>query len=160
MGTDKLDSILQGRKAEPGELIEVLQDVQAAYNYLPEEALRKVSERLAVPLIEVFRVASFYKAFSLTPRGRHLLTVCLGTACHVRGAPRMVDEVEGQLGIRPGRTTEDGAMTFETVNCVGCCALGPIAIVDGEYHEHMNSGKLRKLLKTAGEKGTEGPANA
>jgi NADH-quinone oxidoreductase subunit E len=128
-------------------LIEVLQDIQETYNYLPEEALRQVSQKLDVPLIEVFRVANFYKAFTLKPRGKHLLTVCMGTACHVRGAPRLADEVLGQLNVAPGDTTEDGEFTVETVNCLGACALGPVVVLDGKYYDHMTPAKLRDLIE-------------
>ncbi|MCK4851725.1 MAG: NAD(P)H-dependent oxidoreductase subunit E [Candidatus Omnitrophica bacterium] len=143
----RVDTILKGREGASGELIEALQDIQDAFKYLPEEALRSVSEKMAVPLIEVFRVANYYKAFTLQPRGRHLLTVCMGTACHVRGAPRFLDEVLGQLDIKPGETTEDGDFTVETVNCLGACALGPVVVLDGKYHDHMTAGKLRALIQ-------------
>lgn len=146
MELSRLAAILEGRDGQPGQLIEVLQDMQAAFNYLPEEGLRLVAERLGVPDIEVYRVASFYKAFSLTPRGRHQLTVCMGTACHVRGAPRLLDVVEGELKIKAGQTTEDRAFTLERVNCLGCCALGPVVVLDGVYHDHMTPNKLRKLI--------------
>jgi NADH:ubiquinone oxidoreductase subunit E len=99
-------------------------------------------------LIDVYRVASFYKAFCLAPRGRHVITVCMGTACHVRGAPRMLDEVLGQLGVRADETTDDGAFTIERVNCLGACALGPVVVLDGVYHDHMTPGKLRKLIQS------------
>jgi NADH-quinone oxidoreductase subunit E len=145
---DALEDILRSRPAHPSHLIEVLQDLQAAHGYIPEEAMMTVSERLAVPLIEVYRVASFYKAFSLKPRGQHLVTVCLGTACHVRGARRMIDEVRGQLGAGPGETTADGVFTVECVNCLGACALGPVVVLDGVYHHHMTPGKLRKLVQS------------
>ena len=144
---EKINNILKDREGASCELIEVLQDFQEAYNYLPEEALRMVSEKLKVPIIEVFRVANFYKAFTLKPRGKHLLTVCMGTACHVRGAPKFLDEVLGQLNIKPGETTEDGEFTVETVNCLGACALGPIVVLDGKYYDHMTSGKLRALIQ-------------
>ena len=146
MEPSELDTMLREREAQPDQLIEILQDMQAQFNYLPEDGLRAVSERLGVPPIEVFRVANFYKAFSLEPRGRHLLTVCTGTACHVRGAPRLIDTVVGELNISPGETTEDGAFTLEGVNCLGCCALGPVVILDGVYHDHITPGKLRKLI--------------
>ena len=142
-----IDAILEGRSGASCDLIEVLQDVQEAYGFLPEDVLRLVSERLEVPLIEVFRVANFYKAFTLKPRGKHLLTVCMGTACHVRGAPKLADEVLGQLNVKPGQTTEDGQFTVETVNCLGACALGPIVVLDGKYYNHMTPGKLRVLIK-------------
>lgn len=145
---DTLEKVLEGRPCEPGQLIEVLQDIQQEDGYVSEDAMSAVSDRLEVPLIEVYRVASFYKAFSLAPRGRHLVVVCMGTACHVRGAPRMIDEVVGQLGINPGETTEDGLFTVECVNCLGACALGPVVVLDGKYHDHMTPSKLRKLIQS------------
>jgi NADH:ubiquinone oxidoreductase subunit E len=146
METSNLKAILENRGAEPFAIMEVLHDIQGQCGYLPEEALRQVSASLDVPLIEVFRLANFYKAFSLKPRGRHLLTVCAGTACHVRGAPKLLDEVTSQLEVQPGDTTEDGAFTLETVNCLGACALGPVVVVDGTYHDHMTPAKLKALL--------------
>ena len=148
MELSSLGATLENRGAEPFAIVEVLQDLQGLRGYLPEQELRRISTAFGVPLIEVFRLASFYKAFSLKPRGRHLLTACLGTACHVRGAPRMLDEVIVQLNIRPGETTEDRALTLETVNCLGACALGPVVVVDGEYHDNMSPAKLRALLST------------
>ena len=156
MNTVEYGHILESVEGHPSELIEVLQDIQAECNYLPEDALRAVSAKLTVPLIEVFRVASFFKAFSLVPRGRHLITVCTGTACHVRGAPRLLDELCGQLKISSGGTTPDGAFTVETVNCLGACALGPVVVLDGEYHDHMTPGKLRKLIESTREEDAEG----
>jgi NADH:ubiquinone oxidoreductase subunit E len=144
---DQLAEILEARPGEPRCLIEVLQDVQQTEGYISEEVMRAVSERLCVPLIEVYRVASFYKAFSLRPRGKHVITVCTGTACHVRGAPRMLDEVGGQLAVQPGQTTEDRLFTVESVNCLGACALGPVVVFDGVYHHHMTPGKLRELTR-------------
>jgi NADH:ubiquinone oxidoreductase subunit E len=147
MATETVERIIDHWEAQPHRLIEVLQDIQAARGYVSEEAMRTVAARLTVPLIEVYRVASFYKAFSLAPRGKHLITVCLGTACHVRGAPRMLDEVLGQLNVAPGQTTEDGIFTVECVNCLGTCALGPVVVLDGVYHHHMTPGRLRKLVQ-------------
>jgi NADH:ubiquinone oxidoreductase subunit E len=121
MDLSTLDGIVQGRGSDPFDIMEVLQDIQAAYHYLPEEALCRVSETMGIPLIEVFRLANFYKAFSLKPRGRHLITVCMGTACHVRNSPRFLDEVRRRLGGEPGGTTQDGEFTLETVNCLGAC---------------------------------------
>jgi NADH:ubiquinone oxidoreductase subunit E len=146
MDLSRVDDILAGRGSEPFDVMEALQDVQAAYHYLPEEALRRVSEVLAVPLIEVFRLANFYKAFSLKARGRHLITVCMGTACHVRESPRFLDEVTRQLGVAAGGTTADGEFTVETVNCLGACALAPVVVMDGKYYEHMTPARLRGLL--------------
>ena len=148
MELDALGVILEERAPAPDQLIEVLQDVQEACGYLSEDAIRAVSNRLGVPLIEVYRVASFYSAFSLAPRGEHLITVCMGTACHVRGAPRMLDEVLGQLSVSPGETTADRLFTVECVNCLGACALGPVVVLDGQYHDHMTPGKLRSLIQS------------
>jgi NADH-quinone oxidoreductase subunit E len=127
-------------------LVSILQDIQAEYNYLPKEAIIQVSQGLDVALSQVYSVATFFKAFSLKPRGRHLINVCLGTACHVRGAVRILDEVERELGIDSGKTTQDFKYTLETVNCVGACALGPIVIVDGNYSGQMKSNKVKPLL--------------
>ena len=121
--------------------------------------LRRVSEKFEAPLVEVFRLANFYNAFSLQPRGRHLLTVCTGTACHVRGAPRMLDSVVVELQIRPGETTTDRAFTVETVNCLGACALGPVVVVDGTYHDDMTPSKLRVLLEAVRTRDQELTAN-
>ena len=155
-----LKKIFDGYPEEPRYLVEVLQDIQEASGYLSEDAIRATSERLRVPLIEVYRVASFYKAFSLQPRGKHVITVCAGTACHVRGAPRMLDEVAGQLGIEPGETTDDGLFTVECVNCLGACALAPVVVLDGVYHHHMTPGKLRKLIQTIRQAEQEATADA
>jgi NADH:ubiquinone oxidoreductase subunit E len=146
MDLDKIDDMLDGRGARPFDVMEVLQDIQEEFRYLPEVAMQRVSEVLDVPLIEVFRLANFYKAFSLKPRGRHLITVCEGTACHVQGSPRLVEELLMQLEVEAGETTPDGAFTVETVNCVGACALAPVVIIDGQYYDHMTAGKLRDLL--------------
>ena len=127
-------------------LIEVLHDVQEEHNYLPREILTEVSEELEVPLARVFEIATFYKGFSLTPRGRFWIGVCMGTACHVRGAPMILDELKRQLSIEPGETTEDDLFTLETVNCVGACALGPIVISDGNYHGQMKTREVNKLI--------------
>jgi NADH-quinone oxidoreductase subunit E len=144
----KIKSILARYQNDAGMLVPILQDVQAEYNYLPKEALVQVGEGLEVPLSQVYSVASFFKAFSLKPRGRHLINVCLGTACHVRGAVRVIDEIKRELGIKSGETTKDMKYTLETVNCVGACALGPIVVVDGTYSGQMNSSKVKPLLES------------
>ena len=128
-------------------LVSILQDVQSEYRYLPEDALRAVAHALDLPLIQVYAVATFFKAFSLKPRGEHIVTVCLGTACHVRGAPAVLDEVKRQLGIGPGETSQDKRFTLETVNCLGACALGPIVVTDDQYSGQMSPGKVKKILK-------------
>ncbi|MFC1888553.1 NAD(P)H-dependent oxidoreductase subunit E [Thermodesulfobacteriota bacterium] len=160
MDLGKVESILEGKGARPFDVMEALQDIQEEFRYLPEEAMSLVSETLEVPLIEVFRLANFYKAFSLKPRGRHLITVCEGTACHVQGSPRLVEEVLSQLDVQPGETTKDGAFTVETVNCVGACALAPVMIIDGKYYDHMTPVKVRGLLKAVRQQVEEVAANA
>ncbi len=146
MDLEKVGELLGGREGRPEQLIEILQDLQATFRYLPKDGLRLVAEQLGVPEIEVYRVASFYKAFSLEPKGRHVFTVCTGTACHVRGSPRLMDALSRELGIAPGETTADGAFTLEGVNCLGCCALGPVVLLDGAVHDHVTAAKLKKLI--------------
>jgi len=148
MTTGTFDSIIEGRRSQPDKLIEVLQDVQEQFGYISEEAMRTVSGDLGVPLMKVYSVASFYKAFSLKPRGKNVLSLCMGTACHVRGARLNLNQAVGQLGVQPGEMTEDGLFTLEHVNCLGACALGPVVTENGSYHHHMTPGKLRRLLNS------------
>ncbi|MGD8440253.1 MAG: NAD(P)H-dependent oxidoreductase subunit E, partial [Holophagae bacterium] len=140
--TALIDKHLKAR----GGLISILEGVQAKYGYLPENALRIVAERTGRSLVDIYGVATFYKAFSLKPRGRHHCSVCLGTACHVRNAPAVADEFERQLGIRPGETTDDLEFSLETVNCLGACALGPIVVVDGHYFPEVATGQVGDIL--------------
>ncbi|MBW1711306.1 MAG: NAD(P)H-dependent oxidoreductase subunit E [Deltaproteobacteria bacterium] len=156
----ELDSILEGRRSQPHQLIEVLQDVQEKYGYIPEEAMRVISKDLGVPLIDVYSAAVFYKAFTMKPRGKNVVTMCLGTACHVRGAKLLLNQATGQLGIESGETTEDGLFTVEHVNCLGACALGPVVTENGSYHHHMTPGKLRKLIDSLGREKTEDASHA
>ena len=130
-------------------LISILDVIQGRYRYLPQEAMILVSERLGVPLSQVYSVATFYHAFSLVPRGKHTVSVCTGTACHVRGAVQVLDRLETRLGVGPGGTTRDRQFTLETVNCLGCCALGPVVVLDGEYEGQMTTKKVDKLMKRA-----------
>jgi NADH:ubiquinone oxidoreductase subunit E len=141
-----LDSILEGRRSQSHQLIEVLHDVQELYGYISEEAIRAVSNDMGVPLMEVYRVASFYKAFTLKPHGKNVITMCMGTACHVRGAKLLINQANGQLGVEPGEMTEDGLFSVKHVNCLGACALAPIVAENGSYHHHMTPGKLRRLI--------------
>jgi len=141
-----IDRIIDKYQGEEGILIQVLLDVQHEYNWLPEEAMKRISERLDVPFTQVYRVASFYKAMSLTPRGKHLIRVCLGTACHVRGAPRILDNVEQTLHIKAGQTTSDMKFSLERVNCLGCCALGPVMVIDGETHGNLVPSDVKEIL--------------
>ncbi len=128
-------------------LISIMQDIQEEYNYLPQEALKIVSKTLGVPLIDIISVATFYRAFSLEPRGKHLITVCLGTACHVRGGPKILEEFERKLNIEAGETTKDGQFSLETVACLGCCAIGPVVVVDDNYHAQTTIRKVGSILK-------------
>jgi NADH-quinone oxidoreductase subunit E len=144
----KVGAILDRYQYDKAMLVSILQDIQAEYNYLPEESLLAVSQELGVPLSQVYSVATFFKAFSLTPRGRHIISVCLGTACHVRGAVKILETFERELDINRGGTTKDLNYTLETVNCVGACALGPMVIVDGEYLGEMDIEKVKPVLKS------------
>jgi NADH:ubiquinone oxidoreductase subunit E len=155
-----LDRILEGRRSQPNQLIEVLQDIQEDSGYIPEAAMRDVAQELGVPLMEVYRVASFYKAFRLKPSGKNVLTVCMGTACHVRGARLVLDQATGQLGVNPGEVTRDGFFSIERVNCLGACALGPIVVENRSYRHHMTPGKLRTLIKDISRQKTKGARNA
>jgi NADH-quinone oxidoreductase subunit E len=140
-------SILKKYPEKESSLIEVLQDVQARYRYISREAMKAVSAYLKVPLSRVYSVATFYKAFSLNPRGKYHFMICTGTACHIRGAPQLVDELCRDTGIRPGETSDDLQYTLETVNCVGACAMAPVVILNGKYHGAMDATKARRLIK-------------
>jgi NADH-quinone oxidoreductase subunit E len=142
----KIQAIVDRYEGDKGQLVSILQDIQTEYYYLPKEALEEVVKLLNVPVSQVYGVATFFKAFSLTPRGRHLIKVCLGTACYVRGANRVVDKMELDLGIKRKETTKDLRFTLETVNCVGCCALGPMVMIGNKYHGQMSSDKVSSLL--------------
>ncbi len=141
------DEIIDQVGADSSNLIHVLQEANYTFGYLPESVLRRISIRLQIPYSEVYGTASFYKAFSLTPRGEHIINVCMGTACHVRGAPRIVEELEKLLEVESGETTEDGLFTLEEVNCLGACALGPVMTIDGHYHGHLAPAKVEPILK-------------
>lgn len=149
---EKIQSFVDKHGGGKNSLIAVLQEIQAEYRYLPQEGLRLVSDALCVPLSDVVGVATFYRAFSLTPRGEHTCTVCLGTACHVRGGPKILEEFERKLEVKAGQTTADGKYTLETVACLGCCAIGPVVVVDGDYHAHTSIRKVGKILEKYGKK--------
>lgn len=143
----EIDGIVDSYDAKLTGAISILQDIQAHYKYLPREALQEMSKKLGVPLSQIFSLATFYKAFSLNPRGKHLVCVCMGTACHVRGAAKLSDELIRKLGIKDGETTKDGRFTLELVNCLGACALGPLMLVDDKYYGKMTSKKIDAILK-------------
>jgi len=129
-----------------GDLIHLLHDVQEKHGYIPPESISVVARKLRVTESEIYGVLTFYKGFSLTPRGKHLVTICMGTACHVRGAPKILDEFSRKLKVEAGETTSDNQFTLETVNCVGACALGPIAITDGKYQGQLKTTDVAKLV--------------
>ena len=146
-GNTSVEEIINNYSCNPDSLISILQDIQLEYNYLPEDVLKQVAYSMSLPLIQVYGVATFFKAFSLKPQGKHVVNVCLGTACHVRGAASLQDELERQLKIESGDTTEDLQFTLKSVNCLGACALGPVVVVDEKYHGQMNAGKIKKVLE-------------
>lgn len=145
--TTTLEQILDRHGRDPANIIAILQDIQAEVNWLPEEDLCYVCDELQIPPSKMMALATFYKAFSLQPRGKHIVQVCQGTACHVRGAVRILDAIERELGIQGGETDDDLQWTLETVGCLGACALGPIVVVDGEYHGQMTSAKATRVLQ-------------
>jgi NADH-quinone oxidoreductase subunit E len=132
---------------EQKDLIHILHKVQAKYGYIPLEAVSEISRRLNITENEIFGVLTFYRAFSLEPRGKYLVTVCLGTACHVRGGVGIVEETERKLKVRAGETTPDKIFSLETVNCLGCCAIGPVVVVNGKYYSHVSINKVASILK-------------
>ena len=136
-------------------LIAVLQDIQGTLNYLPKEALKAAGKYLGIPFSRVYEVATFYNAFSLKPRGEHICKICMGTACHVRGAASIQDKMERTLGIKPGETTSDHKFSLETVNCVGACALGPVVVIDTEYHGQMTMNKVDKIIDKLKKEGAQ-----
>lgn len=143
----RVDEVIELHRTEQGALIGVLQDIQEALGWLPQEALMRVSVELGYPMNQIYSVATFYKAFSLAPQGKHVCKVCMGTACHVRGATSILEELERQLAVRAGETTEDGMFSLDTVNCVGACALGPVIDIDGEHRGNLTSSRVEALLK-------------
>jgi NADH-quinone oxidoreductase subunit E len=147
MDQERIDQIIDEHRGEASALIQVLLGIQTEQHWLPKEALQRVSQRLGVPLARVQHIATFYKAFSLVPKGRHQVHVCLGTACHVRGAPRVLNTLEDLTGIKPGETDMDLKFSLETVNCLGCCALGPVIEIDGKTHGKVSTAKTEDVLK-------------
>jgi NADH-quinone oxidoreductase subunit E len=148
MDKDSIDRIIDAHGAEQSSLIQIMLDLQAEHHWLPGEALERVSERLDVPMARIMHIATFYKAFSLVPRGRHEVHICMGTACHVRGADRVLDTVEDTTGLKPGETDLDLRFSLETVNCVGCCALGPVMVVDKKAYGKLSAGDTVKVLES------------
>ena len=150
MNIEKIDQIITKYQGEPRSLIQVLLEIQNENHWLPKETLERVSEKLHVPLSRIQHIATFYKAFSLVPKGRHEVHICMGTACHVRGAARILDTVKDLTGIKPGETDLDLKFSLETVNCLGCCALGPVMEIDGKTHGKLSTDKTEDVLKSYG----------
>jgi len=147
MDAQRLDVILSHYECESWDLIPIMQDIQDAYSYLPKDELQEVSRRLKVPLTRIFSVATFFKMFSLVPKGRHQIKVCLGTTCHLRGGGRLVESLSNRLGVEPGYTTKDMQFSLETVGCLGSCAQAPVMMVDDKYFGRSSVDKVPKILK-------------
>ena len=147
MDTKAIDRIVKKYNYEHSSIIAILQELQELEKYLPERDLEYLSEKLSMPLSKIYRIATFYNAFSLTPRGKHLINVCLGTACHVRGAAKVLDRIKMYLGVDMGEMTKDKLFSLETVNCLGACAMGPIVVVGSDYHGQMTPAKVASTIK-------------
>jgi NADH-quinone oxidoreductase subunit E len=147
MDAQRLESILSHYECDPWDLIPIMQDIQDSYSYLPKDELQEVSQRLKVPLTQIFSVATFFKMFSLVPKGRHQVKVCLGTTCHLRGGGRLVESLSNRLGVEPGYTTKDMQFSLETVGCLGSCAQAPVMMIDDKYFGRSSVDKVPKILK-------------
>lgn len=147
MDIESIDRIVDRHRGEPSALIQVLLEVQSEERWLPPEALGRIAERLSVSLARIRHIATFYKAFSMVPKGRHEVLLCMGTACHVRGAGRLLETIEKVTGVGPGQTDAELRFSVETVNCIGCCALGPVMDVDGKVHGRLSSAETEDVLE-------------
>ena len=147
MDTRPVDKIIDHYEEKRTALISILHDIQDRYNHLPKEALKQVAGRLEMDLNDIYGVATFYKSFSLTPKGKHSITLCLGTACHVRGGPKILKEMTRQLNVKPGQTTADKKFSLQAVNCLGVCAIGPVMFVDGKFYGEMTPVKARRIIE-------------
>ena len=147
----EVDTIIDHWGPKPASLLQIMLDINQQYHYLPRESLERVSERLRMPINQIYSVATFFKVFSLTPRGRSIMHVCTGTACHVKGTPKLLDRLKQTINLDPGQTTEDLALTLETVNCVGACASAPVVVVDGCTYAEMTPNKVSELVKKLSE---------
>ncbi len=146
---NEIENIIEKHNGTRGALISILEEIQDSYGYLPADALKILSVKDSQSLVDIYGVATFYKGFRFKPKGKHLISVCLGTACHVRGAPKVVEEFQRKLKLKAGETSQNGEFTLETVNCLGACALGPIVVVDGEYFSNVAPAQVAKILKNA-----------
>jgi len=142
----QINEIIENYGTKPSSVILMLQDVQTRFRYIPREAVRRLSEVLGIPEAQIYHITTFYRAFSLVPRGRHEIRVCLGTACHISGGKRIAEALEGELNVCTGHTTKDGNFTLETVNCVGACGLAPVVMVDEEVHGKVKPSKIAEII--------------
>jgi NADH-quinone oxidoreductase subunit E len=147
MDNDRIDRIIDKYQSKPSSVIQVLMEIQHENHWLPREVLEKVSKKLEVPLSEVLHIVTFYKTFSLIPKGRHEIHVCAGSSCHARGAQRVLDKVQDVIGIKPGETSSDSKFSLEAGNCLGCCSLGPEIVIDGKHHSRIEPDKVEDVLK-------------
>lgn len=147
MKDEKLVEIIQAHSEEKGALLNLLLDVQEKYNYLPKEVLEEIASEMDIPVSRLYSIATFFKDFSLTPRGKHTIHVCMGTACQVWGGQRLVDKVGETLKIKPGETTEDLNFTLDTINCPGCCGLAPVVVLDKDIHGKVTRNRLLSMIK-------------
>jgi len=147
MDLNKLDEIIDRYQGEKGILIQLLLDIQAEFNWISKEAISRINQKCDIPVSQIYRVASFYQAMSLIPTGKHLVSMCMGTACHVRGGPKVLEKIEDTLGIKAGETTTDMKFTIKRINCLGCCALGPVMMVDKDYHGKISPAKVKEVLE-------------
>ena len=147
MESSEIDTIIKRYGKKESAILAILQDIQTKEKYLPKEVLEQVSQKMRIPMTNIFRIATFYNALSIKPRGRHKIDVCLGTACHVRGGTKIIDKLSRDLGIQVGETTKDKQFTLESVRCVGCCSLGPVMVVDGNVFGRLTQEKVPGLLK-------------
>jgi len=147
MESSEIDTIIKRYGKKESAILAILQDIQTKEKYLPKEVLEQVSQKMRIPMTNIFRIATFYNALSIKPRGRHKIDVCLGTACHVRGGTKIIDKLSRDLGIQVGETTKDKQFTLESVRCVGCCSLGPVMVVDGNVFGRLTQEKVPRLLK-------------
>jgi NADH-quinone oxidoreductase subunit E len=147
MEGSEIDTIIKQYGGKESAVLAILQDIQTKEKYLPKEVLEQVSQKMHIPMTKIFRIATFYNALSIKPRGRYKIDVCLGTACHVRGGDKIIDKLSRDLGIQVGETTKDKRFTLESVRCVGCCSLGPVMVVDGNVFGRLTQEKVPGLLK-------------
>ncbi|MDI6803887.1 MAG: NAD(P)H-dependent oxidoreductase subunit E [Bacteroidota bacterium] len=146
----KVGGIVDKWKRNPHFLIEILQDTQEEYHYLPKEVLKELSNQIQTPITQIFHIATFFKGLSLVPRGKHLIQVCMGTACHVEGAPKIIDQFQRELNVKVGNTTKDYKYSLEAVRCLGCCGLAAVVTVGSDLHGQVTAGKVTKILKKYG----------